>query len=159
MPKIEITGAKGLVQKAGSGTVSGAKLRVETDIGSGTAKQFSELDSGGYFVLGGASAGVPTNVKLPKPAGNLKGWYIDLVATGTLGNHVDVIKGGDTTVLVNGIDQTADGAAAAHITTTQDSNTTVRFTSSHTGTRPVRVLCLSDNGSTITFLVQGTADN
>lgn len=160
MPAIIVDSSKGLFQKAATsqnpaGTLAGAKRVVLTDVGSGTEKLFSEADSGALVILGGADSGVPTNVKLPAPTGKLAGWNIQVIQTGSLANNVDFLKGGDTTVLVNGLKQVADGAAAGDVTTTQNTNTTVRFTTSHDSENPVTITCLTDDGSTIKFLVEG----
>ena len=126
MPAIIVDSNKGLFQKAATsqnpaGTLAGAKRVVLTDVGSEAEKLFTEADSGALVILGSGQGA--STVKLPAPTGKLAGWNIQCIQTGSRDGSIAFLKGGDTTVLVNGLLQCDDGSAAGDVTTTANTNT------------------------------------
>jgi hypothetical protein len=120
MPKLEITSAKGLVQRSGSTSIAladdvmhGTKRKVEAITG---AISLTVADSGKVFTVDCDSA---YDITLPTGNANILGWNAIFINTDIASTNVDVgIVRGDTgnDVLVgNSVDAAADGAAGLTI--------------------------------------------
>ena len=100
MPKLEITSAKGLVQRSGTTNISlssdvlvGTKEKVFTLSGAGATKTLVAADSGAFVILSGTDASIVT---LPAHATGLA--FKVFVGTPALAHVISASAASDTTI-------------------------------------------------------------